>query len=75
MRPDESGGRVRPSALFFGPEYLAMTRKILGDDPFPYGVRANRPMLERLIDYSHEQGLTAEKAKVQELFAESTLDL
>jgi 4,5-dihydroxyphthalate decarboxylase len=62
-----------PSALFFGPEYLAMTRTILGDDPFPYGVAANRPMLERLTEYSHEQGLTPRKMHVDELFAESTL--
>ena len=64
-----------PSALFFGPEYLVMTRDVLGNDPFPYGLTANRPMLELLIDYSHEQGLTAKKMKIEELFAESTLDL
>ena len=64
-----------PSALFFGREYLARTREIVGDDPFPYGVKANRPMLELLIDYSSEQGLTSKKMKVEELFAESTLDL
>lgn len=64
-----------PSALFFGREYLATTREIFGDDPFPYGVKANRPMLELLIDYSHEQGLTPAKMKVEELFAENTLDL
>ncbi len=61
--------------FFFGPEYLVMTRDVLGNDPFPYGLAANRPMLELLIDYSHEQGLTAKKMKVEELFAESTLDL
>ena len=64
-----------PSALFFGREYLSMTQGIFGDDPFPYGVKANRPMLETIIDYSHEQGLIPKKVKVEELFAESTLDL
>jgi len=64
-----------PSALFFGPEYLSMTQKIFGDDPFPYGLKANRPMLELLTDYSYEQGLTPKKMKIEELFAESTLDL
>jgi 4,5-dihydroxyphthalate decarboxylase len=64
-----------PSALFFGREYLAMTKGIVGDDPFAYGINANRPMLERLVDYSHEQGLTKEKVKIEELFAESTRDL
>jgi len=64
-----------PSALFFGLEYLSMTRDIFGDDPFPYGLKANRPMLELLIEYSHEQGLTSNKMKVEDLFAQSTLDL
>ena len=63
-----------PAALVFGAEYLAMTRDILGDDPFPYGIRANRAMLETLIDYSHEQGLTPRKMKIEELFAAEVLD-
>ncbi len=62
-----------PTALFFGPEYLAMTREMIGDDPFPYGIKANRAMLETIIGYSHEQGLTPRKMKVEELFAEETL--
>jgi 4,5-dihydroxyphthalate decarboxylase len=64
-----------PAALFFGPEYLAMTGEILGDDPFTYGVKANAAMLDTIIAYSHEQGLTPRKMKPEELFAGSTLDL
>jgi 4,5-dihydroxyphthalate decarboxylase len=64
-----------PTALFFGREYLAMTQEMFGQDPYPYGVRSNQKMLETLIDFSHEQGLTAKKMKLEELFAESTLDL
>jgi 4,5-dihydroxyphthalate decarboxylase len=64
-----------PSGLVFGPEYRAMTRRIFGDDPFSYGIKANRPMLQTIIDFSHEQGLTREKLKLEELFAPSTLDL
>jgi 4,5-dihydroxyphthalate decarboxylase len=64
-----------PSALFFGREYLAMTREIFGDDPIPYGIKANRAMLETLVNFSHEQGLTQKKPKLEELFAESTRDL
>jgi 4,5-dihydroxyphthalate decarboxylase len=64
-----------PSALFFGPEYAAMTRDLVGDDPFPFGIKANRAMLDTIIGYSHEQGLTPRKMAVEELFAESTLDL
>ena len=64
-----------PTALVFGQEYLANTRAIFGDDPYPYGIRENRRMLETLIDYSHEQGLTPEKARIEDLFAPSTLEL
>ena len=64
-----------PEALFFGPEYLTMTQQILGDDPFPYGVKANAAMLDTIIGYSNEQGLTPRKMKVDELFAEETLEL
>ena len=64
-----------PEALFFGPEYLTMTQQILGDDPFPYGVKANAAMLDTIIGYSNEQRLTPRKMKVDELFAEETLDL
>jgi len=64
-----------PSALFFGPEYAAMTRDMIGDDPFPYGVKANTAMLDTLTSYSFEQGLTARKMKIEELFARETLDL
>jgi 4,5-dihydroxyphthalate decarboxylase len=64
-----------PDALVFGPEFLAMTRDVLGDDPFPYGIEANRAMLETLVDFSHEQGLTPQKMKIEELFAAETLRL
>jgi 4,5-dihydroxyphthalate decarboxylase len=62
-----------PAALVFGPEYLAITRQILGDDPFPYGIEPNRAMLETLIEYSYEQGLTPRRMKIEELFAAETL--
>jgi 4,5-dihydroxyphthalate decarboxylase len=64
-----------PEALVFGPEYLAMTREILGDDPFPYGIKANQALLETITNYSFEQGLTPRKMKIEELFAKETLDL
>lgn len=64
-----------PSGLIFGREYLAQTREIFGDDPFPYGIQANRHMLETLVAYSVEQGLIPERIKLEDLFAPSTLDL
>ena len=64
-----------PSALFFAPEYAAMTQEMIGDDPFPYGIKANKAMLDTIVAFSHEQGLTPKKMIVEELFAQSTLDL
>lgn len=64
-----------PSSLVFGPEYLAQTRAIFGDDPYPYGLRANAPMLQTIVDYSYEQGLIPEKPGLESLFAKSTLEL
>jgi 4,5-dihydroxyphthalate decarboxylase len=64
-----------PSGLILRDEYYAKTREIFGADPFPYGVKANRNMLETIIDYSFEQGLTPKKLKLEELFAPSTLEL
>lgn len=64
-----------PSGLVFGADYLAKTRELFGPDPFPYGIKANRAMLDTILDYSHEQGLTKERQKIEDLFAPSTLDL
>ena len=64
-----------PTALFFGREYAAMTRDMIGDDPFPYGVKPNMAMLDTVTSYSHEQGLTPRKMKAEELFAAETLEL
>ena len=64
-----------PSGLFFGKEYLTKSQQMFGNDPFPYGVKANRKLLETLIDFSHEQGLITKKPKIEDLFAESTREL
>ena len=64
-----------PSGLVFGREYLAQTRAIFGNDPYPYGLKANRPMLQTIVDFSHEQGFIKEKPKLEDLFAHSTHDL
>ena len=65
---------IIPTALFFGPEYAAMTRELIGDDPIPFGIKANKAMLDTIVNYSFEQGLTPRKMNIEELFAEETLD-
>lgn len=64
-----------PFSLMFGEEYLEQTEEMLGGDLFPYGVKQNLAALQMVVDCSHQQGLTAEKADVVSLFAESTVDL
>lgn len=44
-------------------------------DPLPYGMKANRRVLETISQYVHEQGLTRERVAVESIFARSTLDL
>jgi len=48
-------------------------RELFGDDWWAYGVDANRPSLDALLDYSYEQGLSSRRIGVEELFAPSTL--
>ena len=64
-----------PTDLVFGNDYMRQTRAVFGEDPYPYGVKANEAMLNTLIDYSHEQGLTKKRANIEELFAPITLNL
>jgi len=49
-------------------------RRLLGEDPWPYGVKRNRANLERFMGYSLDQGLMEKKMAVEDLFFESTLD-
>jgi 4,5-dihydroxyphthalate decarboxylase len=49
-------------------------REVLGDDPWAYGLEANRHVLETLVQYTHEQGLISKPLDVDSLFAKSTLE-
>ena len=46
---------------------------IIGRDWYPYGIEQNRPSIEALLQYTHEQGLTGRRVKIEELFAPSTM--
>jgi 4,5-dihydroxyphthalate decarboxylase len=41
---------------------------IVGDDPLPYGLEANRPTIQALIDYAYQQKLTPRRMAVEEVF-------
>jgi 4,5-dihydroxyphthalate decarboxylase len=62
------------SRFVWGRHLFEEERQVFGADPWPHGVKKNRANLERFIDYSLDQGLMDKKLKVEELFAESTLD-
>jgi 4,5-dihydroxyphthalate decarboxylase len=46
---------------------------IFGRDWYPYGIAPNKSSIEALLQYSHEQGLSARRLKIEDLFAPSTL--
>jgi len=51
------------------------TAELMGDDPFAYGIEANRRTLETFLRYSHEQHLTPRLLSPDELFAPETLEV
>jgi len=48
---------------------------VTGRDPIPYGVEANRNMIEAVIQYAQEQGILNRAFTMEELFAAGSLDL
>ncbi len=42
--------------------------EVFGGDPFPYGIEPNRPSLEALIMWLHDQGMIPEHIPIEELF-------
>ena len=47
-------------------------RALLGPDPWPYSIKENRIVLETLLDYAVEQGLTDRRLEIKEIFASGT---
>ena len=63
-----------PAYLYFESNDRKNQAALFGEDPFPYGVSKNRPMLETLFANSHAEGLTRKLAKIEEVFSPSLLD-
>lgn len=55
----------------WGPEHMSSVNDVLfpGVDPWPYGIKPNRTTLDAFLDYCFEQGVTARKLTLEELFA------
>lgn len=47
----------------------------LGGDPLPYGIEANRQVLEQLIEHALTQKILSKRVSVESLFAPTTLTL
>jgi 4,5-dihydroxyphthalate decarboxylase len=60
--------------LPFQVAYAEETRALFGDDPFPYGVAANRHTMGALAQYVYEQGMTDRPLGMEELFVSELLD-
>jgi 4,5-dihydroxyphthalate decarboxylase len=68
----EDAGSPKASLAWLQP-LLEEEQAIIGKDWYPYGIEQNRPSIEALLQYSHEQGLSKRRIKIEELFAPSTL--
>ncbi len=71
---------IRTTAMYFTSlPWIAQeaeeTRKLMGDNYWPYAIDPNRKALTALLQYSHEQGLAKRKLKIEDLFHPSTLKL
>jgi 4,5-dihydroxyphthalate decarboxylase len=63
-----------PGYLYFETNDRARQAATFGDDPFPFGVKQNRKMLEMLFRNSHAEGLTQRLATIEQVFFPALLD-
>ena len=68
-----SAASAPPLMLPWLAETWAETRAVLGPDPWPYGVAANRAELEAVCRWSHAQHLSPRTLSVEDIFALETL--
>ena len=47
---------------------------VFGEDPYPYGIRANRRLMDVIFQASFEQGLTNNPARIEDIFHSSIMD-
>ena len=53
--------------------HVEEAKSLLGEDWWPYGLEANRHVLETFLRYHHEQGLSKRRFTPEEIFARETL--
>lgn len=62
------------SLLAWGRHLVEEEQRVLGTDPWPFGVERNRVNLERFMEYSVDQGLLPKTFSLKEIFHPSTLN-
>jgi 4,5-dihydroxyphthalate decarboxylase len=71
--------RMRDVSGMYSLPWMALeqeeSQRVFGADPFPFGVESNLSTLEAATQYSFEQGLSARKVSVEEMFAPETIDV
>ncbi|HET9078733.1 MAG TPA: hypothetical protein VFN68_17490 [Acidimicrobiales bacterium] len=60
--------------LPWSPTRLDESREMLGGDPWPYGVEANRITIDAFCRFAYEQGVAARRLRPEDLFAPQVLD-
>ena len=65
--------RQSPSLVAFASAALARQRAVMGDDPYPYGLRNNARAIDMIQSFSVEQGLTPRKQAWSEIFPDEVL--
>jgi 4,5-dihydroxyphthalate decarboxylase len=50
------------------PDQLRLARELFGEDPWPYGIEANRTTLDAFLQYAFEQGVCRRRLTVETLF-------
>jgi 4,5-dihydroxyphthalate decarboxylase len=62
----------RSFLAWYGAE-LEEERELFGEDAWPYNVKDNRVVLEKMVRYAEMVGITDRKLEIKDLFAESAL--
>jgi len=60
--------RGHPFMLPWVHEDIHEVDEVFGGDPYPYGIEANRPTLQALVDYMAEQDFIPRPVALEELF-------
>jgi 4,5-dihydroxyphthalate decarboxylase len=66
---------VSRHSLAWWVSYLEEERRLLGDDPWTYGVEPNRHTVETFVGYCHSQGLISRRLAIEEIFPDNLLEM